>query len=96
MMEVSALLALPEGLELAEITETADLLTVHVVAIAPTRTCPLCAEVATHVRSYYTRKVSELPCAARRVQLLLHVRKFRCDTASCPRKVFAERLGPVV
>ena len=96
MMEASALLALPEGLELAEITETAGLLTVHVMATAPMRICPLCAGVATHVRSYYTRKVSDLPGAGRRVQLLLHVRKFRCDTASCPRKVFAERLGPFV
>lgn len=55
MMVVSALLSLPDGLELVEIVETADLLTVHVVATAPVRTCPLCAEVATHVRSNYTR-----------------------------------------
>ena len=96
MMEVSALPSLLYGLELAEIPETADLLTVHVAAIAPARTCPLCTEVVTHVRSYYTRKVSDLPCAGWRVQLLLHVRKFRCDTATCPRKVFAERLDSFV
>jgi len=96
MMEVSSLLALPDGLEIAEVTETSDLLTVHVVATAPMRACPLCAEVAAHIRSYYTRLVADLPCASRRVQLLLHVRKFRCDTVSCPRKVFAERLGSFV
>jgi transposase len=85
MMEVSSLLCLPDGLEIAEIVETPDLLTTHVVATVPMRACPLCAEVATHVRSYYTRLVADLPCAGRRVQLLLHVRKFRCDTISCPR-----------
>lgn len=30
------------------------------------------------------------------MQLILHVRKFRCDTSTCPRKVFAERLGSFV
>src|SRR6266496_3523928 len=93
MLEVSSLLSLPAGLELAEIAETSDLLTVHVVATSPMKACPLCSEFATHVRSYYTRLVADLPIAGRRVQLLLHVRKFRCDTVACPRKVFAERLG---
>jgi hypothetical protein len=40
--------------------------------------------------------VADLPCAGRHVQLVLHVRKFRRDTPTCPRKVFAERLGPFV
>jgi transposase len=26
----------------------------------------------------------------------LRVRKFRCDTVSCPRKIFVERLGPFI
>ncbi len=96
MLEVSSLLSLPDGLEIAKVAEISDLLTVHVVATTPMRACPLCGELATHIRSYYTRLVADLPCAGRRVQLLLHVRKFRCDTVSCPRKVFAERLGSFV
>ena len=56
----------------------------------------MCRESATHVRSYYIRLVADLPIAGRRVQLLLHVRKFRSDTVSCPSKVFAERLGSFV
>lgn len=96
MMEVSSLLSLPEGLEVAQLAIVDDLLHIDVVATAEGRACPLCAEVATHVRSYYTRVVADVPCASRHVQLTLHVRKFRCDTASCPRKVFAERLGPFV
>jgi len=93
MMEVSSLLSLPDGIEIASVSGTSDRLSIHVVATAPMRACPLCAEAATHVRSYYTRLVADLPCAGRRVQLLLRVRKFRCDTVACPRKVFAERLG---
>jgi len=93
MMEVSSLLSLPDGLEVASLALTDEVLHIHAVATAEGRACPLCAEVATHVRSYYTRVVVDLPCAGHRVQLILHVRKFRCDTATCPRKVFAERLG---
>lgn len=95
-MEISSLLALPDGLEVVSITTTNQLLTVHVTASAVSSRCPLCARAATHVRSYYSRCVADVPCAGRQVQLSLHVRKFRCDTASCPRKVFAERLGPFI
>jgi transposase len=96
MMEVSSLLSLPDGLEVAQLAIMDDVLYIDVVATAEGRACPLCAEVATHVRSYYTRVVADVPCAGHRVQIMLHVRKFRCDTASCPRKVFAERLDSFV
>ena len=96
MMEVSSLLSLPDGLEVASLALTDDMLRIHVVATAERRACPLCGEGATHIRSYYTRLVADLPCTGHRVQLILHVRKFRCDTATCPRKVFAERLGSFV
>jgi transposase len=93
-MKLSSLLALPDGLEVASMTFSDKLLTVSVNATATSSMCPLCAHVATHVRSYYTRLVADVPCAARHVQLIVRVRKFRCETASCPRKIFAERLGP--
>ncbi len=75
---------------------TDKLLTVRLVATAASGICPLCAHAATHVRSSSTRLVADVPCAARHVQLILRVRKFRCDTVSCPRKIFAERLGPFI
>src|SRR5215469_3847660 len=96
MLEVASLLSLPDGLDVAQVSIADDVLCVHLVATAEKRACPLCAEDATHVRSYYTRLVADLPCAGRRVQLILHVRKFRCESVSCPRKIFAERLGPFV
>ena len=95
-MELSCLLALPDGLEVAGISASDKLLTVRLVARAASGICPLCAHAATHVRSYYTRLVADVPCAGRHVQLIVRVRKFRCETVSCPRKIFAERLGPFV
>ncbi len=95
-IEASSLFSLPDGLEMTSMAVVGNMLTIHVTAIAKSRPCPLCTQEATHVRSYYTRLVADVPCAGRRVQLILHVRKFRCDTVSCPRKIFAERLGPFV
>jgi transposase len=40
--------------------------------------------------------VKDLPCVGQQVQLILHVRKFFCDTAHCMRKIFAERLPQLV
>ncbi len=95
-IEASSLFSLPDGLELTSMAVVGNVLTIHVTATAKSRPCPLCTQEATHVRSYYTRLVADVPCAGRQVQLILHVRKFRCDTATCPRKVFAERLGSFV
>jgi transposase len=95
-IEASSLFSLPDGLEMTSMTVVGNILTIHVTATAKSRPCPLCTQEATHVRSYYTRLVTDVPCAGRRVQLILHVRKFRCDAVSCPRKIFAERLGPFV
>jgi len=40
--------------------------------------------------------VADLPCAGLRVQLILHVRKFFCDSVDCSRKIFTERLPAFV
>ncbi len=42
------------------------------------------------------RVVADLPCAGFRLQLILHVRKFFCDTTDCRRKIFTERLPAFV
>ena len=59
-MELSSLLALPDGLEVAGIAATDKLLTVRLASRASSSICPLCAHAATHVRSYYSRLVGQL------------------------------------
>jgi len=44
------------------------------------------------IHSPYTRVLADVPCGGLQVQLVLHVRKFFCDTVGCPRKIFTERL----
>ncbi len=95
-MDFSSLFALPDGLEVAETSVTGPVLTLSLVATAPTAMCPLCGQASQHIRSSYTRHVADVPYAGRQVQLILRVRKFCCDTTDCPRRIFAERLTPFI
>jgi transposase len=92
----SPFLPLPAGLEIATIETVDDLLVVHVVSSRTSSHCPLCFCPAKRRHSQYTRVVADLPCAGFRVQLILHMRKFFCDTADCRRKIFTERLPAFV
>ena len=60
-MDFSSLFALPDGLEVAEASITGPVLTLSLVAIAPTAMCPLCGQQSTHRRSTYTRHVADVP-----------------------------------
>jgi transposase len=95
-MEKPQLLPLGDGLELTQMETGEGQLRLHVTATSTISTCPLCGQPATRIHSRYSRVVKDLPSAGQQVQLILHVRKFFCDTASCVRKIFAERLPHLV
>jgi transposase len=95
-MDYCSLFALPDGLEVAETSVTGPVLTLSLIATAPTAMCPLCGQGSQRIRSSYTRHVADVPSAGRQVQLVLRVRKFRCETTDCPRRIFAERLTPFI
>lgn len=93
-MKVERVLALPEGLEVTTIEVIDGVLTISAVSTQPSVCCPLCSSVGTRVHSHYTRTIADLPCAGQPVHLLVQVRKFFCDSRTCPRKIFAERITP--
>jgi excisionase family DNA binding protein len=95
-METPQFLPLGDGLELTSQEMGSGQLVLHVTATSSGSACPLCAKPATRLHSRYSRVVKELPCAGQQVQLILHVRKFFCDTTDCARKIFAERLPQLV
>src|SRR5437762_11778836 len=91
-MSSSPFLPLPAGLEIAEVSTIDDLLKVQVTSTKERSLCPLCFCPAERRHSQYTRVVADLPCAGFRMRLILHVRKFFCESVDCPRKIFTERL----
>ncbi len=92
----SPFLPLPTGLKIATTVLRDDLLMVQVVSTKERSCCPLCFCLCERRHSQYTRVVADLPCAGFRIQLLLHVRRFFCDNATCTRKIFTERLPAFV
>jgi transposase len=87
---------LGEGLELTHLERGEEHLRLHVTSTSRLCPCPLCGQPATRMHRRYSRVVKDLPCVGQQVQLILHVRKFFCDTADCVRKIFAERLSQLV
>jgi transposase len=64
-------------------------------ATAPKAICPACLHPACRVHGRYLRTLADLPWATRPVELLLWMRRFSCDTPTCERQTFTERL-PIV
>ena len=95
-MEATSLFALPEGMVVDQIQITENGVLIEVIATSPTSCCPLCSQPSSSIHCHYRRGLRDVPCAGRRVQLVLTVRKFSCCNAYCPRKVFAERLPDFV
>jgi transposase len=95
-MPIIPLLALPPNIEITGFSKQEGTLCVSLLSTQPTSRCPLCGCAATRTHSRYQRKLADLPSTGQPVRFLLTVRKFFCDVPTCPRKIFAERLGPFV
>jgi transposase len=84
------------GFEIQQISCGETALTITACAINSEAICPSCQQVSHRVHSYYTRSSTDLPVSGQRVQLILHVRRFRCQNRQCQRQTFGERLPEVV
>ena len=91
-MEVTPFLPLPDGMRISQVQITETGLVVFVVSTGSTSCCPLCTLPSSSIHSTYHRRVRDVPCGGRTVQLSLTVRKFFCRNMDCKRKIFTERL----
>jgi transposase len=60
--------------------------------LAEAAACPCCQTITRRVHSHCQRRVQDVAWGGRQVAITLKVRRFFCDNASCPRRIFAERL----
>ena len=86
------LLAAPAGSRLEHVALQSDRLTVFLETASLTALCPICGTGARRVHSRYARRLADLPCFGRIVDLRVTVRRFFCTELECPRRIFAERL----
>ena len=80
------------GFEVTEVLSTQETLVVSVSSQSVQATCPACQHISHRVHSYYTRSPADLPSSGRLVQLVLRVRRFRCQNPACHKQTFAERV----
>lgn len=81
---------------MAQVNATEQGITLEVAATGLTARCPLCQRRSRRVNSIYQRTVADLPWSGRPVTLQVRVRRFICQQASCPRRIFAERFPALV
>jgi transposase len=79
-----------------ETDDTAAQLTLRVTSTQALVHCPLCRFPTRRVHSRYVRTVADLPWGPWRVVLRLQVRKFFCANGRCARRIFTERLAPLI
>src|SRR5256712_3126559 len=70
-------------------------LTLVAAMTAPKAVCPDCHQPSQRRHSGYPRTLADLPWALMPVELVLHMRRFFCDTSVCGRLTFTERLPTV-
>jgi transposase len=68
----------------------------QVTTTAPAAGCPRGAIPSSTVHSRYQRHLRDLPWGTCPIRIQLTVRKFVCRNASCPRRIFTERVPELV
>jgi transposase len=77
------------------VEQRGDEVTLRLATTGSTAPCPVCGAPSGRVHSRYERTLGDLAWGGRPVRLRVRARRFVCRAAACPRRVFAERLGPV-
>ena len=86
----------PAGLLIEAVTTEPDRLLIIARPTALDAACPECGRRSGRVHSRYDRRLMDLPSLGRAVHLRVQVRRFRCATMTCPRRIFGEPLADSV
>jgi hypothetical protein len=93
---MSTILPAPDILELVLLRSPPTSVVAVVRPQADISGCPLCGTRSSRVHSWYQRTLLDLPWHGVTMRLELPVRRFFCDTSTCARAIFTERLPEVV
>src|SRR5687768_351009 len=83
---------LPPSLRVEALLVADGGITIRLATDAAAAPCPLCGEPAARVHSCAARTLADVPWAGVVVRLQVRVRKFFCESPTCPRRIFRERL----
>ncbi len=69
-----------------------DLVTFRVRAKASDAACPGCRGRSSRVHARYQRQLADLPLGGRKVQVIAHIRRFKCASPRCGQSTFSEQI----
>lgn len=70
-------------------------LVVTAVSVVRSAACPSCGRCSRKRHGRYWRRLAECPCFGAPVTLEVELRRFQCRNRCCPRRTFAEPIGPL-
>ena len=80
------------GLDLAQVEDLGDGVRITARTRTASLACRGCGAVSAQVHDRYRRRLADLACGGRPVQVVLKVRRFRCGNPACPVATFAEQV----
>ncbi|WP_460767161.1 ISL3 family transposase [Niabella terrae] len=80
-----------DRLEVISIDRHYDSIAIRVKSKASQCLCPKCGKASRKIRSYYCRKLADLPAFGGSCRILLRARKFKCCNKNCEARIFTER-----
>jgi transposase len=69
-----------------------DLVTFRVRARASGAACSGCARHSARIHARYQRQLADLPLGGRRVQVIVHIRRFKCLNRRCGQSTFSKQI----
>ncbi|MFI1259136.1 transposase family protein [Streptomyces netropsis] len=80
------------GVAVEDVTDVGGVVRIEAYVRGDGGVCPGCGVRSRRVHDRYRRRIADQAVGGQPVVLLLAVRRFRCGTASCPRKTFVEQV----
>ena len=93
---LQALLPDASSLRLEHVEHVSNPILIVVSSAPESARCPICDTLSRRIHSRYERSIRDLPWHGRFVRIKLRCRRFHCQSPTCSRKIFAERLPDVV
>lgn len=81
-----------DGLEFERIEDMSSSVRITAGTGTELAVCPRCATPTTRVHDRYQRRLQDVSCGGRPIQVALEVRRFVCGNSSCPIATFAEQV----
>ncbi len=86
----------PQSFEVRHLAIRPNFILIQIACRDESVPCPSCGSMSRRIHSRYMRTIADLPWRGTPVVLRCKVRRFFCDHVQCPRRIFAESLGPAV